>query len=98
MNEELYKDIDEALVPFHEHVNGMLAIEGEVYDDENGVRMNIYEVDIESPLQLDVIVNEAGEVIIGSSPPLYYMETGVMPVFHGLRIRAVVEQSKHTAI
>lgn len=92
MEEDPYNDIDEALVPFHEHIDGMLEIEGEVYDKKEEIRMRIYEVGIESPVQLDLIVDENGKVTIGSSPPLYYVETGVMPVFHSIKLRAVAEE------
>jgi hypothetical protein len=92
---DAYEKIDEALLPFNEHIHDMLSIEGEAYDEEKGIRMQINEVGIESPLQLDIIVDDDGKVTLGSSPPLYYFETGVMPVFHRLTIRAVIDHENN---
>jgi hypothetical protein len=89
---DFYNEIDEALLPFHQHINEMLVIDGEVYDKSKEIRMSIYEVDIDSPVQLDVIVNEYGQVVVGSSPPLYYLDTGIQPVFHNIRLRAVATE------
>ena len=90
--EDKYNKIDEALVPFHEHINAMLDIEGYIKNDDAGCSSMIEEVGIESPVQLDIIVDDEGKVTIGSSPPLYYVDTAVQPIFHSIRFRAVPEQ------
>lgn len=92
--EELYNGIDEAQVPFHEHLWAMLEVDGEVTDEENGIKMQISEIMIDSPVQLDIVTGENGEMVIGSSPPLYYLETGIMPVFHNISCRIVAERTE----
>jgi len=90
--ENNYHKIDEALLPFHEHLNAMLEIDGNFEDKEAGFKMMVHEVTIESPLQLDIIVDEDESVTVGSSPPLYYVDTAVQPVFHNIRFRAVITE------
>jgi hypothetical protein len=92
--EENHNYIDEAMVPFHEHVCAMLEIEGVIESGEAGFKMKIDAVGIESPVQLDINVDENGKVIIGSSPPLYYLSTGIMPVFHTMRFNAVIVETE----
>ena len=89
---ENYQKIDEALVPFHEQINAMLEIDGTIEDKNADFRMIIHEVTIESPVQLDIIVDEDESVTLGSSPPLYYVDTEVQPVFHKIRFRAVITE------
>jgi hypothetical protein len=93
--EENYEAIDEAMVPMHEQIVAMLEItEGQLETDVEGFRMQLESVGVELPVQLDVIVNDDGEVVIGSSPPLYYLETGVLPVFHHIRFNAVAIENQ----
>lgn len=94
-SEDLYEEIDEALVPMHEHLAAMLEVDGLAIDEENAMQMQISEISIESPLQLDIITGTGNEMVIGSSPPLYYMETGILPVFHSIKCRIVAERTEN---
>ncbi|HEY0356059.1 MAG TPA: hypothetical protein VGC29_07650 [Flavisolibacter sp.] len=93
--EDNYDHIDEAMVPLHEQIIAMLEIEDGTLETEiGGFKMSIEAVGIESPVQLDVLVNGDGSVTLGSSPPLYYVETGVLPVFHNIRFNAIINENE----
>ena len=80
--------MDEAFMPFAEIIRGLLAFGHELVDEEQGVRSYICEYNIESPVELDVVKTADGHVQIGSTPPLYYVDTSIRPSFHRLKFRA----------
>ena len=80
--------IDEAFMPFRKIIERMLSFGGEIVDDEMGVHSYIYACEIESPVELDVVRDENGALQIGSTPPLYYVDTSIRPSFHRLRFIA----------
>lgn len=81
--------MDDAFVPFHQIVQSMSPAGGDVRDDEAGVHSYIYRFEIESPVELDVARDENGVVQIGSTPPLYYVDTSLRPSYH--RVRFIAE-------
>jgi hypothetical protein len=85
--------IDEAFMPFQQIIEEMLSFEGEIIDEEAGVRSYINRYEIESPLELDVFRDEEGHLRIGSTPPLYYVDTSFRPSFHRLKFRAEISES-----
>ncbi len=87
--------IDEAFMPFREIIERMLAFEGEFVDEEAGVHSYIYEYEIDSPVELDVARDEDGTLQIGSTPPLYYVDTSIRPSFHRLRFTADISQGSN---
>ena len=84
--------IDEAFMPFRQIIERMLAFGGEIVDEEAGVHSYIYKCEVESPVELDVVRDEYGELHIGSTPPLYYVDTSFRPSFHRLKFRAEISQ------
>ena len=46
----------------------------------------VAQVAIESPCQLNITVDDEGQVAIGAIPPMYYVSTSFMPVFHNIKI------------
>jgi hypothetical protein len=84
--------IDEAFMPFHQIIERMLAFGGEFIDEEQGVRSYIYEYEIESPIELDVVIDEKGLPQLGSTPPLYHVDTSIQPSFHRLRFIAQLSE------
>ena len=84
--------MDEAFLPFQQIIERMLSFGGEFVDDEAGVRSYIYECEIESPVELDVVWDEQGTLRIGSTPPLYYVDTSIRPSFHRLRFIAQLSE------
>jgi hypothetical protein len=85
--------IDEAFMPFEEIVARMMAFSGEIVDDDAGVRSYIYRCEIESPVELDVVRDEDGTLQIGSTPPLYYVDTSFRPAYHKLRFKAEISEA-----
>lgn len=81
--------IDEAFLPFREILTRMLAFDGVIENDSAGVRSEIVECSIDSPVELDVTRDEAGNLQIGTVPPLYDVDTTIRPAFHRLRFTAV---------
>ena len=80
--------MDEAFQPIEQILKRMLSFTGEFIDKEEGVRSHIYECHIESPVELSVVRDENGALQIGSTPPLYYVETSIVPSFHKLSFTA----------
>jgi hypothetical protein len=80
--------MDEAFLPFSEIIEKMSAIEGDLYNDEAGVHSYIYEFDVDTPVELSIVVNEEGKVQIGIVPPLYRVETSFRPSFHRIQFSA----------
>lgn len=84
--------IDEAFMPFEEIVARMLAFRGEIVDEEAGVRSYIYRCEIESPVELNVFRDEDGNLQIGSTPPLYYVNTSFRPSYHKVSFKAEISE------
>lgn len=82
--------IDEAFMPFAKIIERMLTLEGPLVDDEAGVRLYVSACEIESPVELDVVREEDGSLRIGSTPPLYYVDTSIRPSFHRLSFTATL--------
>ena len=85
--------IDEAFMPFEEIVARMMSFKGEIVDDEAGVRSYICKCEIESPVELDVVRDEDGSLQIGSTPPLYYVDTSFRPAYHQIRFKAEISEA-----
>jgi hypothetical protein len=80
MSEGHADGIDEALVPFSEMLASIIP-DGEQFVTEDGA-MIMESLKIDMPIELDVVQDENGGLAVGSSPPLYYVETGFSPVMH----------------
>ncbi len=50
------------------------------------IASHIKQVEIESPCQMHIDVDEHGHVSIGAIPPMYYISTSFMPVFHNIKV------------
>lgn len=86
------RPLDEAFLPLHELVPLLLPDLPDLVDDEAGVRSSVVGCDVMTPVELDVAVDERGEVTLGGTPPLYHFETSTLPVFHSVRLVAVREE------
>jgi hypothetical protein len=84
--------IDPAFRTFSEIVERMLAFNGMLVDEAEGVRSHIYEVGIETPVELDIVRDEHGVLRIGSTPPLYRVDTSIQPSFHRITFTARVHE------
>lgn len=79
-------ELEETFLPFGELLEEMSSVEGIVDDKKMGVAMQMEEATLGIPVQLDILVNDEGQVQIGGTPPLHYTETSFDPVFHQLKI------------
>ena len=80
--------IDEAFLDFSEFMEHLSTLDGKVADVEGdeAISMEIETVKMGLPFQLDIAVDDDGEVSLGAVPPLYYTETSFMPAFHQIEI------------
>lgn len=91
MNDE--KRIDEAFVLFGEHLLGYTEIVDSLGGPQDGFRMSVEELTVETPVELDIQVDGQGRLELGCVPPLYHLTTSVEPVFHRLRFTVIQQQS-----
>jgi hypothetical protein len=80
--------MDEAFLPFSEIVRRTINFRGEYRDEAAGVHSYIYACDVEMPVELDISRDETGQLRIGSTPPLYYVDTSLRPSYHRIRVTA----------
>jgi hypothetical protein len=90
--------MDEAFKPFEEIVAGMLSFNGEIVDEEAGVHSYIYRCEIESPVELNVFRDEDGKLRIGSTPPIYYVDTSFRPSYHRISFKAELSEETETDV
>lgn len=79
-------EVDEAMLEMGEFITQMIDMEGLIIDMEEKVYMQLENVSLEIPIQLEIQKMNESKVKIGGSPPLYYVETTFLPVFHQLKI------------
>jgi hypothetical protein len=80
--------MDQAFLSFRDALADLFDFQGEIIDDEAGVRSHITECTIEMPIELDVSRDESGKLVLGSTPPMYYVHTTFLPSFHRIRVTA----------
>lgn len=86
--------IDEAMLDMASFLTQVTSVEGYLYDEEAETAMQLSSVELSMPVQLDLQVSDAGQVTLGGSPPLYYTETSIMPVFHQMKLTIAVDETK----
>ena len=81
--------INEDFIPLHEFVDEFISIDTymESQFEHQTVAMQVEKITTETPCQLNIEVDDNGQVQVGSIPPLYYVETSFMPVFHNIKIK-----------
>lgn len=84
--------LDEAFLPFVELISELSDLEGRVADvfDDGQVSMEIEKAEMGLPVELDILVDDSGQVTLGGVPPLYHLETSFTPVFHQLTLKLEV--------
>jgi hypothetical protein len=80
--------MDEAFHPLSDMVVDLVSHDPIVGVSEDGTRLRMTAIEIDSPIELDVTLDEDGKIRIGLTPPIYGIKTGVMPSFHQIRLRA----------
>ena len=91
MSDETTLPFDEALVSFGELMAAFGPDEDELVaaDVSDAGRMRVERVTLDLPVEIEVAVDEGGNVHLGSAPPTQHLATTVMPVLHRLRMRIV---------
>jgi hypothetical protein len=84
--------MDEAFLPFSEIIRRATAFRGEIVDEAAGVRSYVHACDVEMPVELDVTRDAAGRLRIGSTPPLYYVDTTFRPCYHRIKFTAALAE------
>lgn len=90
-DESKYELIDEALAPVSGFIHDMVSVSGELIDQEQGVRMYLENMTVSTPIELDVIMSETGEMVLGSAPPTQSVETSFMPIFHQIKLNITLD-------
>lgn len=85
--------MDEAFAPLHRIINGLCPT-AEIRDDDLGMHSYITRVDVEAPVELDITRDAEGLLRIGSTPPIYYVDTSLRPSFHSLRVVREVDREE----
>jgi hypothetical protein len=86
--------MDESFLPLHEIIEQLSSFKGEILDEDNGIHSYIYEFEIDTPVELDILTDEKGKVQIGMIPPLYRVNTTFRPSYHKIKFRAKVSGHK----
>ena len=84
--------LDEAFLSWASYIEESSDLEGAVADPGKGIAMTVERAEINMPVELDVVVHEDGHVELGAIPPLYYVETSVMPVYHQVTLTLEIFQ------
>jgi hypothetical protein len=79
--------MDDAYVSLGQIIVEMLDFP-ELTDPEAGVRTYVQRCRIDSPVELSITAEPDGAVRIGSTPPLYYVDTSFRPSYHRLSFAA----------
>ncbi|OEK08223.1 hypothetical protein A8C32_01805 [Flavivirga aquatica] len=86
---------NEDFIDFSEFIEEFISIDTymESHFEHQTVTLHVEKITTETPCQLHVEVDDKGEVKLGSIPPLYYVETSFMPVFHNIKINFELEEN-----
>lgn len=81
--------MDEAFRSLHDTIVELVNQPPIVGDGPFAQRMSMTAIEIEMPVELDLSRSgEDGELVIGTTPPLYLLKSSVLPSFHHMRLRA----------
>lgn len=75
-------------MPLSVMIRDMGTPPADLVDEDAGVRTYVTRFELESPLELDVGVTPDGQVVIGSNPPIYDVDTSFRPAYHRIRFTA----------
>lgn len=84
---------NEDFIPLSEFIDEMGSIDYFIEEQFAGtnVSMSVEKLKAESACQLLIEIDEENEIRIGAIPPMYYVETTIMPVFHKIRLTIIKE-------
>ena len=77
--------IDPALLPFQEFIGKFSGITAEVGSREQGAIFTIESVEVMTPFDIDILVQEDGSIQLGAAPPTQTIPTSFNNTFHHIR-------------
>jgi hypothetical protein len=80
--------MDSAFISFGQIIEKVLDIKGNINDEDNGIHFYIDEIEIGTPVELDIVVDENGKVTIWAIPPLYRVDSSFRPSYHNITLKA----------
>jgi hypothetical protein len=83
--------VDEAFVPLSRLLEALFVIDAEFRDEAAGVHTYVTACEVESPIEVEVSFDADG-LRLGSTPPLYPLQTTFAPAMH--RVRMVIEGTR----
>jgi hypothetical protein len=84
--------MDDSYLPASEVVRRLVEVDGEIVDHDAGIRFWIDRLEIDAPVELSISRDPDGRLQIGSTPPLYYVDTTFRPSYHRIRVTAVARK------
>jgi hypothetical protein len=78
-------NMDESMMSVKEMVSFFFESFEEMTDEQEGVVMGVERITLDMPVQLEVVLNNDGSVNLGTTPPLYRIDTSFNPIFHQLK-------------
>lgn len=78
--------IDEAYARFSENLTAFGDLTGTFMDETGEQGVHATRIEVETPVEMDVCVQDDGSIFLGFAPPLYRIETSILPVFHTLHL------------
>ncbi|MBX7225024.1 MAG: hypothetical protein K1X55_03280 [Chitinophagales bacterium] len=88
-------DIDEAFVSLHEKIAAFCEEMIVIQDMPHAIQMRVERLEIDTPIEIDIIEDEYGTLQIGAVPPLYKVATSIEPIYHQIKFRIDVKQNHH---
>lgn len=81
--------IDESFLPFSFLVDELSSLDGQLSAlmEDQIIQVEMQKVEMELPIQLEILIQDGAVIEIGGVPPLNYIDTTIFPVFHQLRLR-----------
>lgn len=87
--------MDESFFQLHKIIADMAPLHQDLSDDSTGFNIYINRFDIETPVELDLMTGQNGEMQIGSIPPLYPIDTSFKPSYHKIKFSIVQNSPEH---
>jgi hypothetical protein len=81
------------LVPLSEFVGCLGDLVGQVGGQEEGLTLTVTDLTIQLPFELEVRVDESGDVALASATP-ERTETSYRPMLHGLKVGIVLDHGE----
>lgn len=78
--------LDEAMSPVKNVIHELYQFTGSMVDEEQALRMDVDQVKMEVPVELDVYVDENGRVTLGTSSRHTSADVSFEPVLHQLKL------------